>query len=114
MQRSRTIAGKPRSEDFAHDGQMRRAKSTAGHSAHPPHPPVPNPTPRGSAIRQKEEVLQQQRIFINDMQRYKTVEIGEETTAGDVVNIVASQGELERTGDWMLWEIAKEFGMDTF
>jgi hypothetical protein len=53
----------------------------------------------------------QQRVFIGDMQRFNTVEITPNTNAGDVVALIASQGSLDHTAVWMLFELANDFGM---
>lgn len=58
----------------------------------------------------------QQRVFIGDMQRFNLVEVTSSTTAGDVVEMVDSQGGLKGwvgTGGWMLFEVAQDFGMGT-
>ncbi|KAG6853927.1 hypothetical protein C0991_012418 [Blastosporella zonata] len=82
----------------------------------PPVPPLPAealaassspPNVRGPVI--------QQRIFIGDMQRFNTVEIGPSTNAGDVIEMVEAQGSLKGwvgSGDWMVWEVAQDFGME--
>ncbi|KZT27370.1 hypothetical protein NEOLEDRAFT_1060838 [Neolentinus lepideus HHB14362 ss-1] len=74
----------------------------------PPPPPVP------PVLRQNLQLVQQ-RVFVGDLQRFHTVEIGPATVAEDVVKMVASQGGLEDlvgSGGWMLWEVAQDFGMD--
>jgi hypothetical protein len=53
----------------------------------------------------------QQRVFIGDMQRFNTVEITPNTNAGDVIALIASQGSLDNTAAWMLFELANDFGM---
>lgn len=53
----------------------------------------------------------QQRIFIGDMQRFNIVEITPATNARDVVETVASQGMLDKSGSWMLFEMAQDYGM---
>ncbi|KAG6903163.1 hypothetical protein C0995_004711 [Termitomyces sp. Mi166 len=82
----------------------------------PPVPPLPPdalaistspPTARGPVI--------QQRVFIGDMQRFNMVEIGPSTNAGDVIEMVEAQGSLKGwvgSGDWMVWEVAQDFGME--
>lgn len=55
-----------------------------------------------------------QRIFIGDKQRYKEVDVGPSTNAEDVIESVRRQGGLELpmgSGDWMLWEDARDFTM---
>ncbi|OAX42149.1 hypothetical protein K503DRAFT_683998 [Rhizopogon vinicolor AM-OR11-026] len=54
----------------------------------------------------------QQRVFIGDMQRFNMVEITDNTTAGDVIALVASQGSLDHAAVWMLFELANDFGME--
>lgn len=54
----------------------------------------------------------QQRVFIGDMQRFNTVEITPNTNAGDVIALIASQGSLDHTATWMLFELANDFGME--
>ncbi|KIK47509.1 hypothetical protein CY34DRAFT_799228 [Suillus luteus UH-Slu-Lm8-n1] len=54
----------------------------------------------------------QQRVFIGDMQRFNTVEITPNTNAGDVIALIASQGSLDHTAVWMLFELANDFGME--
>ncbi|KAG5352934.1 hypothetical protein C0989_011976 [Termitomyces sp. Mn162] len=82
----------------------------------PPVPPLPldafaistsPPTARGLVI--------QQRVFIGDMQRFNMVEIGPSTNAGDVIEMVEAQGSLKGwagSGNWMVWEVAQDFGME--
>ncbi|KAF9221594.1 hypothetical protein BS17DRAFT_785021 [Gyrodon lividus] len=54
----------------------------------------------------------QQRIFIGDMQRFNMVEITPATNAGDVIDVLASQGVLDKSGSWMLFELAQDYGME--
>ncbi|KAK2465411.1 hypothetical protein APHAL10511_002765 [Amanita phalloides] len=57
----------------------------------------------------------QQRIFIGDMQRFNVVEIDNDTHADDVVAMIRNQGSLNGLtglGDWMLFEVAQDFGME--
>ncbi|THV03071.1 hypothetical protein K435DRAFT_647725 [Dendrothele bispora CBS 962.96] len=84
-------------------------------SGHPYHPPPPSEL----AARQKEanakHALVQQRVFIGDRQRFVVVEIGQGTSAGDVIKMVQDQGALKEwrgSGGWMLFEIAQDFGME--
>lgn len=82
----------------------------------PPVPPLPaaeatisGPVSRG--------LVTQQRIFIGDMQRFNMVEIGPLTNGGDVIEMVEAQGSLKEwvgSGDWMVWEIAQDFGMGEY
>ncbi|KAG8214636.1 hypothetical protein J3R82DRAFT_9714 [Butyriboletus roseoflavus] len=77
----------------------------------PPVPPLPisDSTPPQHASRVP---VVQQRIFIGDMQRFNMVEITPATNAGDVIDTVASQGMLDRSGSWMLFEMAQDYGME--
>lgn len=76
----------------------------------PPVPPLPisDPTPPQHVSRVP---VVQQRIFIGDMQRFNMVEITPATNAGDVLDTVAGQGMLDRSGSWMLFEMAQDYGM---
>lgn len=60
--------------------------------------------------------MMQQRIFIGDMQRFGVVEIGSKTNARDVVEELASRGDLApeevAQDDWMVFEMANDFGME--
>jgi hypothetical protein len=66
----------------------------------------------GSAVL---ETLMQQRVFVGNMQRFSVVEIGTRTNAREVIADVMAKGDLTpeeaRSGDWMLFEIANDFGM---
>ena len=56
----------------------------------------------------------QQRIFIGDMQRFNVVEIDNNTSAENVVTMIRSQvslGTVVGQGDWMLYEVAQDFGL---
>lgn len=56
----------------------------------------------------------QQRIFIGDMQRFNVVEIDNNTSAENVVTMIRSQVSLSSVvgqGDWMLFEVAQDFGL---
>ncbi|KAH7885251.1 hypothetical protein F5I97DRAFT_2032097 [Phlebopus sp. FC_14] len=81
----------------------------------PPVPPIP---PSETILTQPQhpppvrDPVVQQRIFIGDMQRFNMVEIASGTNAGNVIDIVASQGLLDRSGSWMLFELAQDFGME--
>jgi hypothetical protein len=61
------------------------------------------------------ETLMQQRVFVGNMQRFSVVEIGTRTNAREVIADVMAKGDLTleeaRSGDWMLFEIANDFGM---
>lgn len=69
----------------------------------------------GAVISVHSETLMQQRVFIGNMQRFSVVEIGARTNAREVIAEVISRGDLTpeeaRSGDWMLFEIANDFGM---
>jgi len=80
----------------------------------------PTPTIPSRALAEPQETVSgdviQQRIFIGDMQRFNTVEIGPRTSAGTVIKLVEAQGELNcpaagEPGGWMLWEVSNDFGM---
>lgn len=79
----------------------------------PPQAPQPPAQSQGMKAR---ETLWQQRVFIGTMQRFCLVEIGSNTSAGEVLRIVESQGALEAggIGGWMLWELSQDFGMGTY
>lgn len=57
----------------------------------------------------------QMRIFIGDQQKFNVVDIGPETNAKEILEMVQQQGELRRedlvSGNWMLFEICQDFGM---
>lgn len=77
--------------------------------------PLPAPPPAStstSPLQPPKVSVIQQRIFIGDMQRFNTVEITSNTTAGDVVKLMASQGILDKSGSWMLFELAQDYGME--
>ena len=81
-----------------------------------PLPPAPLPTVSQEVERTSDPNSTQHRVFIGDMQRFNTVEIGSQTRARDVLDLVEAQGELRGEaaalpGGWMLWEIAQDFGM---
>lgn len=80
----------------------------------PPVPPLPSAEVSISASVGRGSVTQQ-RVFIGDKQRFNIVEIGPSTNAGDVIEMVEAQGSLKGwvgSGDWMVWEIAQDFGME--
>lgn len=96
------------------DGERRLTRpNTANSEYRPPLPPLPATVPDVSAAAPPKQVTQQ-RIFIGDMQRYNVVEIDDATSAGEVVEMVEAQGSLKGwigSGDWMVWELAHDFGM---
>lgn len=59
--------------------------------------------------------VMQQRVFIGDMQRFSVVDLGPRTNAREVLQAIESRGDLSpeeiEGGDWMLFEIANDFGM---
>ncbi|KAH0832093.1 hypothetical protein J3R83DRAFT_13002 [Lanmaoa asiatica] len=77
----------------------------------PPIPPLPISDSTSPQHMSRIPVVQQ-RIFIGDMQRFNMVEITPATNAGDVIEAVASQGMLDRSGSWMLFEMAQDYGME--
>ncbi|KAF9241154.1 hypothetical protein BU15DRAFT_45316 [Melanogaster broomeanus] len=80
----------------------------------PPVPPLPTPEILSALPQQpvSRGPVVQQRIFIGDMQRFNTVEITSATNAGDVIELVAGQGMLDRSGSWMIFEVAQDYGME--
>ena len=55
---------------------------------------------------------------MGDMQRFKMVEIGASTTAGDVTEMIEAEGSLTDFtaaggGSWMVFAVAQDFGMGT-
>ncbi|KAH7914300.1 hypothetical protein BJ138DRAFT_1000551 [Hygrophoropsis aurantiaca] len=77
----------------------------------PPLPPIDIITSFAQQTPAKSRTTQQ-RIFVGDMQRFNIVEITPNTNAGDVIGLVASQGALDKSTGWMLWELAQDFGME--
>ena len=56
----------------------------------------------------------QQRVFVGDMQRFHTVEVGPGTSAQDVIDMIEGEGALKGwvgSGGWMVFEVAQDFGM---
>ncbi|KAG6878510.1 hypothetical protein C0993_005440 [Termitomyces sp. T159_Od127] len=93
--------------------EMERPRRTS-----PTRPPVPPLPPDALAISTSPPAARgpvvQQRVFIGDMQRFNMVEIGPSTNAGDVIEMVDAQGSLKGwvgSGDWMVWEVAQDYGM---
>ena len=65
----------------------------------------------------KPELVDQQRVFIGNMQRFNMVEIGASTTAGDIIEMIEAEGtfkDFSGSGGWMVFEVAQDFGMGTF
>lgn len=88
-----------------------RRPSTADREHRPPMPPPPSTMP------EMPKQVTQQRVFIGDMQRYNVVEIDDTTSAGDVIQMVESQGSLKGwigSGEWMVWEVSHDFGMGRY
>ncbi|PPR07925.1 hypothetical protein CVT24_000905 [Panaeolus cyanescens] len=55
------------------------------------------------------------RFFVFNLQQFNMVHVGPGTTAGDVVDMLQSEGALTGwagVGGWMVWEIAQDFGME--
>lgn len=75
-------------------------------------PPVELIHSRSQPLPTPKVQVTQQRVFIGDMQRFNTVEITSNTNAGDVIALIASQGSLDNTAVWMLFELANDFGME--
>lgn len=74
----------------------------------PPMPPLP--TYESAMSKPKAESLWQQRVFIEDLQRFSMVEISSSSSAQDIIDALESQGEIGGSG-WMLFELAQDFGM---
>lgn len=57
----------------------------------------------------------QTRVYISDMQRFNVVEIGPDTNAKDVLEMLQHQGDLRNeqrfSSSWMLYEVCHDFGM---
>ncbi|EKM79238.1 hypothetical protein AGABI1DRAFT_128397 [Agaricus bisporus var. burnettii JB137-S8] len=113
--RFRSVSSRPSMEADRERGRSKRPStgerrpSTADRDHRPPMPPPPSTMP------EIKHVTQQQRVFIGDMQRYNVVEIDDTTPAGDVVQMIEAQGSLKGligSGDWMVWEIAHDFGVE--
>ncbi|KZP18902.1 hypothetical protein FIBSPDRAFT_744692 [Athelia psychrophila] len=104
------------------DEASRSARPSVEHSGQrsprPPMPPLPAADVLSNMALQPAPKLAvtQQRIFIGDKQRYNSVETTASTTAGEVVQMIESQADLEKLkggeGGWMLWEVAQDFGME--
>ncbi|KAF8442876.1 hypothetical protein L210DRAFT_3396539 [Boletus edulis BED1] len=77
----------------------------------PPVPPLPISDYTPPQLTSRVPVVQQ-RIFIGDMQRFNMVEITPATNARDVIETVARQGMLDRSGSWMVFEMAQDYGME--
>ena len=87
-------------------------------AALPPVPPIPT---YDTLMRQKAGETWQQKVFLGDVQRSTTVEVGANTSARDVIDAIESRGEIgphdpNNNGGkgWMLFELAQDFGMGTF
>ena len=72
-------------------------------------------------MRQKSGETWQQKVFLGDMQRSTVVEVGSNTSARDIIDVIESRGETgpydpnDNGGKgWMLFELAQDFGMGTF
>jgi hypothetical protein len=91
-------------------------RSSGPGTQRPPVPPLPPAEVLIGALVGRGTVTQQ-RVFIGDMQRFNVVEIGPTTNGGDVIEMVEAQGSLKGwvgSGDWMVWEIAQDFGMGEY
>ncbi|KAI0269800.1 hypothetical protein BC834DRAFT_819570 [Gloeopeniophorella convolvens] len=65
--------------------------------------------------REAKPVSWQQRVFIVDLQRFNTLEMGPGTTAKEILETLDSQGQLANwagAGGWMLFEVSQDFGME--
>ena len=133
LQRSKSTKAqnqaRPPDEDYGSQGRPSISRPSAEVSvdsrAHwsekaaalPPVPPIPT---YDMLMRQKSGETWQQKVFLGDMQRSTVVEVSATTTAQEVVDAIASRGELgpfdPNNGGkgWMLFELAQDFGMGTF
>ena len=110
-----------------HQASSARAQAQASAPALPPLPPTKVPQSSldssvaaenygsGLGMQTHPETLMQQRIFIGNMQRFAVVEIGSRTNTREVLADVIAAGNLSPeevgSGEWMLFEIANDFGM---
>jgi hypothetical protein len=133
LQRSKSTKAqnqvRPPDEDYGSQGRPSISRPSAEVSvdsrAHwsekaaalPPVPPIPT---YDMLMRQKSGETWQQKVFLGDTQRSTVVEVSATTTAQEVVDAIASRGELgpfdPNNGGkgWMLFELAQDFGMGTF
>jgi hypothetical protein len=76
---------------------------------------VSNSSSALSAVsRETKQVSWQQRVFIMDLQRFNTVVMNPMTTAGGVIDVLETEGQLANWtggGGWMLFEVSQDFGM---
>ncbi|KAG8812545.1 hypothetical protein FRC17_001982 [Serendipita sp. 399] len=112
-------------------GKLIRQRANSLHSSRaapqlPPLPPLPSfagsqegvsmDSQRSGAGAGAMGGMQQQRVFIGDMQRFSVVEIGPRTNARDVLREIVQKGDLRveevESGDWMLFEVSNDFGME--
>ncbi|KAI0058260.1 hypothetical protein BV25DRAFT_1810990 [Artomyces pyxidatus] len=113
----RSATTKPRRESFdvnpASASLHHRSKSSRrAHDEGRPSTSSGYPEPRAEV---RTQVAWQQRVFIEDMQRYNMLEIDPTTTARDVIRMLERQKQLEErkgAGGWMLFEVAHDFGME--
>ncbi|PVF95027.1 hypothetical protein CPB86DRAFT_808333 [Serendipita vermifera] len=95
----------------------------------PPLPPLPQPSTSSQGSNTRHPSISQdsasdisygdsmqQRIFVESMQRFSVVEIGPRTNAREVIHDIIEKGDLDpeemQSGDWMLYEVANDFGME--
>jgi hypothetical protein len=98
-------------DEFGRRGRPLENRTIASHTEDSRSmPPLP---PYELVAKLKTEPLWQQRIFIGDLQRFSLIEVGNSTSAQDVVDILEGQGELQGNG-WMLFELAQDFGMGIY
>ncbi|CAE6448335.1 unnamed protein product [Rhizoctonia solani] len=123
--RSGTVSrhrGGSKTDDEGETSRIARSRSIRDPSR-PPMPPMPAmetlPVPaRARRPSQPEPYVPpvvEQRIYIGDRQRFIVVDIGApNTSAGDVLEMAKSRGELEveGPGGWQLWEQSNECGME--
>lgn len=105
-------------------------RASVDDSAQPPVPPLPAsarlpssayPTPTSPVRTNFPPMVSnpnavQMRIFIGDLQRFNMVEVGPETNAKDVLEMLQQQGDLReesrRSTGWMLFEVCQDYGME--
>ncbi|EIN12515.1 hypothetical protein PUNSTDRAFT_49814 [Punctularia strigosozonata HHB-11173 SS5] len=124
LQRSRSRAGR------SSDERARRPSTSDGHHR-PPVPPLPPQPPsrhseqppvpgRASVEHMPPAVLRQgpmvqQKIFVGDLQRFHTVELGPSTSAAEALETIQKTGALDGwvgSGSWLVFEVAQDFGME--
>ncbi|GJE99833.1 PH domain-containing protein [Phanerochaete sordida] len=84
----------------------RSARPSLDQEARPPMPPLPVAVTKMPAW--------QQRVFVNNLQRFHQVEITAASTARDVLEALQGQNALDNgaASGWMMWEVSQDFGME--